>query len=127
MPEKTCSFCDKTEDEVTHLVARQGDEGAPTICNECIMLSLGMIFDSLNMSNQLRKDLKTRLKDQKRADPSDLREAGWTVAIHNDYVQDSLRHTFWLLTNGETAVKGEGINDAEALDIIRARIKEEYE
>jgi hypothetical protein len=119
-----CGFCDKTKDEVTHLVAREGSTDAPMICNECILLSLQMIFDSLNMSNQCRKAAEEKLRDEAMANAKDIRAAGWAVAVHNDYVQDSLRQTFWLFTNGERAVKGEGVSDAEALNIVRARIAE---
>lgn len=45
-----------------------------------------------------------------------MRQAGWRVAVHNDYEQNGQTHTFWLLTNpGKTYVKGEGLTDQEAL------------
>lgn len=52
----------------------------------------------------------------------DLRAAGWTVAVHNDYRLNDQPHTFWLLTRGTTCVKGEGRTDAEALNAIRAEL-----
>lgn len=56
----------------------------------------------------------------RRASPNDLRAAGWSVAVHNDYRLNGEAHTFWLLTHpsGRYA-KGEGRTDAEALDQIR--------
>jgi len=45
-----------------------------------------------------------------------LRAAGWSVAVHNDYVLDGRLRTFWLLTRkGGTCAKGEGLDDAAAL------------
>ncbi len=48
-----------------------------------------------------------------------LRNAGWVVAIHNDYHQNGELHTFWLMThpNGNY-LKGEGKTDCEALSQI---------
>jgi hypothetical protein len=56
-----------------------------------------------------------RVTDTARA-LADLRDAGWAVAVHNDYRQDGQLKTFWLFThpNG-TWVKGEGLSDAEAI------------
>ncbi len=51
-------------------------------------------------------------------------DAGWAVAIHNDYRLGGAKYTFWLFTKPleESAcresgwfVKGEGSSDAEAL------------
>ena len=45
-----------------------------------------------------------------------MREAGWRVAVHNDYRLNGEDHTFWLFThpNGRW-VKGEGRTDDDAL------------
>lgn len=53
----------------------------------------------------------------------ELRSAGWSVAIHNDYMIVSEAFTFWLLThpNGRW-VKGEGRNDLSALVGCRDQI-----
>lgn len=56
---------------------------------------------------------------------SALRHDGWTVAVHNDYKLNAKPHTFWLLTKGERAVKGEGETDAQALGQIAQRLAEE--
>jgi hypothetical protein len=56
--------------------------------------------------------------------PTDIREAGWMVAVHNDYYQAGVLHTFWLFSRGNFCVKGEGRTDAEALDEVRARINQ---
>jgi len=45
-----------------------------------------------------------------------LRTGGWSVAVHNDYVQGGVLRTFWLLTRpGGRCAKGEAALDAEAL------------
>lgn len=54
--------------------------------------------------------------------PDDIRDAGWMVAVHNDYRLDGELFTFWLFTKGERAVKGEGKTDAEALNQIREKL-----
>jgi hypothetical protein len=45
-----------------------------------------------------------------------MREAGWVVAVHNDYKLHGEPHTFWGFTRGVLFVKGEGPTDSEALD-----------
>jgi len=75
------------------------------------------------MCAQMDKD-RVEIDVAQRGDPSDLRFMGWTVAVHSDYRLDDQGFTFWLLTKGDLAVKGEGRNDAEALDIVRARVEE---
>jgi hypothetical protein len=59
-----------------------------------------------------------------RESPADLRAAGLTVAVHNDYRLNGRAMTFWLMTwtnpAGETlAFKGEGETDGDALDQVR--------
>ena len=39
----------------------------------------------------------------------ELRRRGWMVAVHNDYMQNGVLHTFWLFTKGGRCVKGEGL------------------
>jgi hypothetical protein len=47
---------------------------------------------------------------------ADLRVAGWRVAIHNDYRQDGVDMTFWLMTHPTGLyLKGEAETDIEAL------------
>jgi hypothetical protein len=50
---------------------------------------------------------------------ANLRRAGWTVAVHNDFRLKGEPHTFWLLTHEATKryAKGEGTSDLEALEI----------
>ena len=55
--------------------------------------------------------------------PDDLRALGWSVAVHNDYRQNGLSYTFWLMVQGERALKGEGRTDGEALNQIREALK----
>lgn len=63
-----------------------------------------------------------RIAVLEQSSPDDLRAAGWTVAVHNDYRQGDLPHTFWLLTKDGRAVKGEGLSDQMALDDIRTAL-----
>jgi hypothetical protein len=69
-------------------------------------------------------DLMQELWKARRSSPDDLRAAGLTVAVHNDYQINGTPYTFWLMTgkHGEhtIALKGEGASDEEALDLIRA-------
>jgi len=53
-----------------------------------------------------------------------LRQAGWMVAVHNDYKVCGILHTFWLFTRGNKCVKGEGQTDSIALDEIELKISE---
>jgi len=47
----------------------------------------------------------------------ELRRAGWSVAVHNDYRQGGAQMTFWLLTHPSGRwVKGEGLTDEHALE-----------
>lgn len=55
--------------------------------------------------------------EEHRAD--DIRALGWSVAVHNDYRQNGMPHTFWLFTKGREAIKGEGRTDADALNEVR--------
>lgn len=48
---------------------------------------------------------------------SNLRNAGWYVAVHNDYRQNGAHMTFWLFTHASGLfIKGEGWTDLEALE-----------
>jgi hypothetical protein len=59
------------------------------------------------------------------ASVDDLRDAGWSVAVHNDYCLAGEQHTFWLLTHPSGRwLKGEGPTDTEALNQIRTALKE---
>ena len=64
--------------------------------------------------------------------PDDLRAAGMMVACHNDYMQappgggTKIRHTYWSFTLdtqrcGLLAFVGEGLTDADALDVVRRK------
>lgn len=55
--------------------------------------------------------------------PDDLRALGLTVAVHNDYRLHGKPHTFWLFTDADDrAYQGEGLTDADALNIVRAKL-----
>ena len=57
----------------------------------------------------------------------DLRALGLSVAVHNDYSQDGIGYTFWLLTANidgvRRAFKGEGTTDTESLNQIREQYR----
>lgn len=58
-----------------------------------------------------------RIDPDARAWLTELRSAGWSVAVHNDYRKYGRLMTFWLLTNPNGRyVKGEGLTDEEALE-----------
>ena len=46
----------------------------------------------------------------------ELRSRGWLVAVHNDYMQGGVFHTFWLFTKGSRCAKGESTDDEDALN-----------
>lgn len=73
----------------------------------------------LESTRNSARDVLDDVEDSFQKDLEFLRNAGWTVAVHNDYRQDGKSHTFWLFTKGERAVKGEGATDAEALREVR--------
>lgn len=46
-----------------------------------------------------------------------LRDKGWMVAVHNDYRQNGVFHTFWLFTHPDGRwIKGEGPTDEAAVN-----------
>lgn len=51
-----------------------------------------------------------------------LRNAGWRVAVHNEYRLKGKDYTFWLLTKGDLCAKGEGRDDDEALKNVEAEV-----
>lgn len=52
----------------------------------------------------------------------ELREAGWVVAVHNDYRLNGKPHTFWLFTHEDGRwIKGEGDRDGVALEACAAQ------
>jgi oligoribonuclease len=55
--------------------------------------------------------------------PDDIRGKGWSVGVHNDYRLNEKPHTFWLFTKDDYQVKGEGVTDREALNLVRSEIK----
>jgi len=55
-----------------------------------------------------------------------LRADGWSVAIHNDYRQGGVPHTFWLFTKDGFSVKGEARTDIGALEQVDAEIKKRF-
>ena len=53
-----------------------------------------------------------------------LRQAGWRVAVHNDYSLNNTNMTFWLLTHPcGIYVKGEGSTDLVALEIAEQQAR----
>lgn len=56
-----------------------------------------------------------------------LREAGWRVAIHNDYKLNGVDMTFWLMTHPcGIYLKGEGPTDKVALEIIEIQARKTF-
>lgn len=52
-----------------------------------------------------------------------LRKEGWRVGAHGEYENAAGEwRVFWILVRGTELVRGEGRDDAEALDQVRARI-----
>ena len=51
-----------------------------------------------------------------------LRDAGWMVAVHNDYRMAGERYTFWLFVRDAVAFRGEGKTDADALAQVRRQV-----
>ncbi len=51
-----------------------------------------------------------------------LRQCGWRIAVHNDYMLHGQLHTFWGLTRNGRFVKGEGLSDREALAEVDAAL-----
>lgn len=82
----------------------------------------GLIMDSGQRARQALADLPASAKRIMDGSPADLRDAGWSVAVHNDYQQDGRAMTFWLFTKNGRAVKGEGYTDAAALKQVRQDI-----
>ena len=60
--------------------------------------------------------------------PDDLRAAGWSVAGHEDSVEDGIQMTTWRVTKSIDSVSqsiyGDGESDAEALNKIREHLKD---
>lgn len=57
------------------------------------------------------------------ASADDLRAAGLSVAVHNDYRLNGIAHRFWLFVGPDgMSYKGEGTSDAEALNQVRALV-----
>lgn len=59
-----------------------------------------------------------------RSSPDDLRAKGWMVVCHNDYRQNGTLNMFWSFSKGTTYVCGEGRNDADALNEVRAKVEQ---
>src|SRR6266542_606238 len=74
-----------------------------------------------------RDHLRARCAQLEQTSADDLRASGWSVAAHNDYRQNGVAYTFWLLTHPDGCfLKGEGRTDAEALSIIRAALDQTH-
>lgn len=69
--------------------------------------------------------MKTRAERAEAKVPDDIRSRGWKVAVHNDYTLGGNDCTFWLFTKGSVCVKGEGQDDEEALNEVRAALGDE--
>lgn len=54
-----CSFCDKTKDEVRHIVVK-GDAG---ICNECVMMAANMLISNHTVERHELIDKNKRIAE----------------------------------------------------------------
>lgn len=52
-----------------------------------------------------------------------IRESGWMVVCHNDYMLKGDYYTYWSFARGNEYVKGEGHTDHEALEEVEGAIK----
>lgn len=99
-------------------------EGEGEACPSCSFRGGFKVTDQRLMNKQEQDAAHAHAQRREASSPDDLRALGWTVAVHNDYMLDSCRMTFWLLTNPLTGtfVKGEGFTDAEALNQCRREL-----
>jgi hypothetical protein len=94
--------------------------------SEVACSSCGLTFGESNLLHQLKcggVNSTTAAQSALASRSDDIRAAGWTVAVHNDYRLNGEAHTFWLFTKDGRCAKGEGKTDAEALTQVRAEIK----
>lgn len=82
--------------------------------------ALAHAFD--DAAREANQDWTAEAWEKSPSSPDDLRQKGWAVVVHHDYRQDGLPRTFWLLTNGDRRLSGEGRTDAEALNQIRVQV-----
>jgi hypothetical protein len=54
-----------------------------------------------------------------------LHDEGWTVAIHNDYIEGGRLRTFWLFTHAERGIfaKGEAETNRAALEQVIRQVE----
>lgn len=101
-----CSFCDKTKDEVLHLIASEIEQAH--ICNECIELCMDLIEDDIVQTgdNEGNSELDTNWINKKLPTPKELREhldqyvigqeqakKALSVAVYNHYKRLKLNQT----------------------------------
>jgi hypothetical protein len=81
-------------------------------------------FEKVKPLHVFGNDLATHPSPTPAADADRvLREAGWSVAVHNDYRLNGEAHTFWLWTHPDGRwIKGEGRTDEDALSQCAALI-----
>lgn len=101
-----------------------GGSGTPVSGPPCMCGGTGKMSEAARNLRQELVNLRTQLAAAEAGRPDDLRATGWAVAVHNDYRQNGVMHTFWLFTRDGVAIRGEGCSDAEALDRVRAAIRE---
>jgi DNA-binding transcriptional regulator YiaG len=90
-------------------------------------------IDLAGMSNIVPAKLSLTTREVKQAQrvvgknaesvPDDIRDQGWTVAMHGDSQVKGKFRTCWLFTNEDGRyLKGEGQTDAEALNLVRQKL-----
>ncbi len=94
--------------------------GSSVKCRSCLYFAAFRCHAALG---ELAKRAAATLEERLRR----IREAGWAVAVHNDYRLNGVPHTFWLFTKGGMevglAARGEGLSDAIALNQVEAKIR----
>ena len=104
-----------------YYVERQGE--LPTIITAATFDNFFTPHDApASYTDKLQAAYRARNLETPSGQPDDIRDAGWAVAVHNDYRLDGVKHTFWLFTKDDRCCKGEGKSDTEALNDVRKQL-----
>ena len=118
----------KHSDHLAHEAAAL-DEQADKHSDECLIIRKYWqkeIASALTQHTAALEALRRELTPREgESSPDDLRNLGWSVAVHNDYRIHGEHYTFWLFTKDGRAIKGEGRTDIDALNQIRTALAAE--